>query len=52
MAAKFMATFRSLLSALNLNTSDNDIDDAAPSRVAIMSGGVITLSLVVLLLVV
>lgn len=52
MAAKFMAIFRSLLKSLGLGTPQADMDDAAPSRVAIMSGGVITVSLVLLLLVV
>jgi hypothetical protein len=47
-----MATFRSLLKFTGLDKSPADKDDAAPSRVAIMSGGVITLSLVLLLLVV
>lgn len=50
MAVKFMVIFRSLLSTLHRDNSATD--GAAPSRVAMMSGGVITLSLVVLLLIV
>jgi|KNS12BottometaT_FD_k123_85684_1 hypothetical protein len=47
-----MAILRSLLKSLGLGGLRTDQDDAAPSRIAIMSGGVITLSLVLLLLVV
>lgn len=53
--ARFMASLRSLLNSLfNLigTARSQDYDDAAPSRVAIMSGGVITISLVVMLLVI
>jgi hypothetical protein len=47
-----MAILRSLLKSLGLGAARDEKDDAAPSRIAIMSGGVITISLVLLLLVI
>ncbi len=52
MAVKFMAILRSLLKFLGLGASSADQNDTAPSRIAIMSGGLITVSLMLLLLVV
>jgi hypothetical protein len=52
MAAKFMAILRSLLNSLGLDASRTDEDDAEPSLIAIMSGGVITATPELLLLVV
>ena len=47
-----MANFQSLLSSLSPIRSEAEPNDAAPSRVAIISGGVITFVLLILLLVV
>ncbi len=47
-----MATLRSLLNSIGISPSQADPNSGAPSRLAIMSGGVITVSLVVLLLIV
>ncbi len=47
-----MASLRSRLKSLGLDLSSSQSDEDAPSRLAIMSGGVITVSLVLLLLVV
>lgn len=47
-----MAILRSLLKTIGFGPSPTDLNSATPSRLAIMSGGVITFSLVVLLLIV
>ncbi len=47
-----MAILRSLLKTFGSSPSSTDLNSAAPSRLAIMSGGVITFSLVVLLFIV
>ena len=47
-----MAILRSLLKSIGRGRSRTDLNDAAPSRLAIMSGGIITFSLVLLLLIV